>query len=361
MDEPVALIADTHFGVRNDSPIFRKAFSKFLDTVFFPKIKERGVKTIIHLGDLFDKRLSLNIETYNHFRTHFLERLVELDLELFVLVGNHDSYFENTLSVNSVNEVLGQHWHQKITIVDRPGHIYVPLVSNPAIKRIVLALPWLCEDNIEEAMKVIKTSQADIVVGHLEIAGTPNGARPYENGFKPSTFKRFKKVISGHIHHRSERGNITYLGAPYEMTWDDCGCPRGFGLMDITTGWIEFIDNPHRVHHVINYSKNADTDSLDVEGGLVRLIVEGDHSQMQVAAFVERLEKGSLPAKVEIEDRNIIILPDELEVEHVEVETETSDTLSIVNSYVDQMDGALDKKMLKVILEDAYKYAIEAD
>ena len=37
----------------------------------------------------------------------------------------------------------------------------------------------------------------------------------------PSIYKDFKQVFSGHYHHKSSRGNITYLGNPYQMFWND--------------------------------------------------------------------------------------------------------------------------------------------
>jgi len=52
----IALITDTHFGARSDSIPFDTFFEKFYTEKFFPELEERQIKTIIHLGDIFDRR-----------------------------------------------------------------------------------------------------------------------------------------------------------------------------------------------------------------------------------------------------------------------------------------------------------------
>ena len=56
----IALLNDTHFGARNDSNIFDEYFYKFYDNIFFPYLKEHNIKTLIHLGDIVDRRKFIN-------------------------------------------------------------------------------------------------------------------------------------------------------------------------------------------------------------------------------------------------------------------------------------------------------------
>ncbi len=55
----VAIITDTHFGARKGADYLHAHFEKFYSELFFPTLKERGVKTILHLGDAFDSRKSI--------------------------------------------------------------------------------------------------------------------------------------------------------------------------------------------------------------------------------------------------------------------------------------------------------------
>ena len=56
----IALLNDTHFGARNDSLIFDDYFHKFYNDIFFPYLKEHNIKTLIHLGDIVDRRKFIN-------------------------------------------------------------------------------------------------------------------------------------------------------------------------------------------------------------------------------------------------------------------------------------------------------------
>ena len=48
----IALLNDTHFGVRNDSEAFRNYQLGFYNEIFFPYLQENNIKTLVHLGDV---------------------------------------------------------------------------------------------------------------------------------------------------------------------------------------------------------------------------------------------------------------------------------------------------------------------
>ena len=56
----VALITDTHFGIRKGSQIFHDYYEKFYTEVFFPTLDKYGIDTVIHLGDVFDVRKGID-------------------------------------------------------------------------------------------------------------------------------------------------------------------------------------------------------------------------------------------------------------------------------------------------------------
>jgi 3',5'-cyclic AMP phosphodiesterase CpdA len=102
----IALITDTHWGVRNDHSAFLDNNKKFLDDIFFPYLDNHRINTVIHLGDLVDRRKYLNINTAKRLRTDFLDRIASEPIDFHILVGNHDTYFKNTNSVNVLQELL---------------------------------------------------------------------------------------------------------------------------------------------------------------------------------------------------------------------------------------------------------------
>ena len=90
----IAIINDTHFGARNDSPIFLDHFMEFWEKTFFPILEDRGIKRIIHLGDFLDRRKYVNFHTLNQVRTRFLEPLHNMGIEMDITLGNHDVFLK---------------------------------------------------------------------------------------------------------------------------------------------------------------------------------------------------------------------------------------------------------------------------
>ena len=83
----IALLNDTHFGARNDSNIFDEYFYKFYDNVFFPYLKENNIKTLIHLGDIVDRRKYINYRIVKLLDGSTLVGSISLDKE-FLRIQN---------------------------------------------------------------------------------------------------------------------------------------------------------------------------------------------------------------------------------------------------------------------------------
>ena len=64
----ICFLTDEHFGSSNDSPIILSHQKKFFDEIFFPYLDEHNIKTVISLGDTFDRRK--NIIGINKNRTY---------------------------------------------------------------------------------------------------------------------------------------------------------------------------------------------------------------------------------------------------------------------------------------------------
>ena len=99
----VAVITDTHFGCRNDSQAFMDYFKKFYEEIFFPTLQEQGIDTIIHMGDVVDRRKFINWKTVYQMREMFFDVCDERNINLHLVTGNHDTYFRNTNQVNSLS------------------------------------------------------------------------------------------------------------------------------------------------------------------------------------------------------------------------------------------------------------------
>ena len=248
----VALVTDTHFGARSDSLAFDAYFAKFYDETFFPYLVEHDIKTICHLGDIFDRRKYINFNTLRSCKRYFFQKAQDLGIDIHMIPGNHDTYFKNTNDVNSPDLLLGE--YNNITLYQEPTEIMLD-------REKVLYLPWICGENYDRTMAKIKDTDAKTCFGHFEFAGyflLPG--MPNLHGMDTDAFSDFDLVVSGHFHHRHSRGNITYMGNPYEITWSDYKDPRGFAIYDTVKRDLEYINNPNRIFHKIYY------DDSDFEG-----------------------------------------------------------------------------------------------
>jgi hypothetical protein len=197
-------------------------------------------------------------------------------------------------------------------------------------------MPWICADNFQEATTLINNTDASCLFGHLEVAGFEMyKGSPTDHGYSPEMFERFELVCSGHFHHKSTRGNINYLGAPYEMTWSDYDDPRGFHVFDTDTRELTFVKNPFSLFHKITYndskSKVEDIMNLPIDhakDGYVKLVVHNKTNPYWFDLLVERIENlGVVDLKV-IDDTLTLDLEDT-----DGIISEAEDTLTIMRKF----------------------------
>ena len=342
----IALITDTHFGGRNDSLIFTEFFRKFYENVFFPTLEERNIDTIIHLGDVVDRRKFINFKTLNTMKEIFFESL--RDKTVHIIIGNHDIYYKNTLAVNSMKELL--EGMNNVIIYDKPTEISLD-GKNDAV-----FIPWICDDNEDQTKEVIEKTRASVAFGHLHIKGIEQLRGNYSiDGHSPSMFKAFQRVFSGHYHHKSITGNITYLGNPYEITWSDYNDPRGFHIYDTETMEIEMIDNPYSMFHKIYYDdEKVDYGDLSkYRDTYVKIIIRNKNNSYMFETLMDKL--------IDVGVGHISVVDNLFDIEDlgddIENLEDVEDTMSVIRSCVDglQFDN---KESLNKLMQDLYNEAL---
>lgn len=346
----IALITDTHWGVRNDSPIMHNHMKKFLDEVFFPAIDSRNINTIIHLGDLVDRRKYVNYVTAKRLREDFLDPLVNKNITMYVIAGNHDTYYKNTNQVNALKELIVDKYSNIHVYDNRPVEIFPD-------GRPLLLLPWICDENRVDTLEAIKQSKAPIALGHLELAGYEMyKGQVSDHGDDPKIFDKFDLVLSGHYHTRSNNGNIHYLGTPVQYIWSDAVDTKGFHILDTTTRSLEFITNPNQIFHKFFYddlNKNMDEvfsfDVDDYKNCYVKVIVKNKTNPFWFDIVIEKLEKAGVADLQVVEDHFHL----DLEADD-DIVNEAEDTMSIINKFIDSMNINTDRKRVENIIQNLY-------
>lgn len=345
----IALITDLHFGARSDSPVFDKFFEKFYTQCFFPYLDEHGINTVVDLGDTFEKRKTINFQTLSSCKTYFFDTLAEKSIQLHALIGNHDTALKNTNDINSVDLVLREYdnikTYKKLEVVNFDG-------------LDILMLPWICSDNYDQSMDALKTTKAEVVFGHLEIAGFQMyRGNVNEHGLSRDIFDRFDIVLSGHFHHRSTSGNITYLGNPYEITWADYQDQRGFHVLDTDTRELTFIKNPYTIYEKFNYDEDSLPNDLSMfEEKCIKIVVVNKVDQKLFDKFIAAVNK--------LNPIDLKIIEDYSEFESDLVDDDSIDmenTMSLLSSYVDSSDITADKTKIKNVLKSLYIEATQLE
>jgi DNA repair exonuclease SbcCD nuclease subunit len=348
----VALITDIHFGARNDSITFLDFFEKFYQNVFFPTLDKNNINTVLILGDTFDRRKYVNFYALDRAKKMFFDELERRGIRVHMLAGNHDTYFKNTNDVNSPDLLLNE--YANIDVISKPETIIIDGVS-------ICMIPWICADNYSECVDHMKSTKAEICMGHFEIAGFAmyRGMESHD-GLSKETFDKFDMVFSGHYHHKSDDKQIYYLGNPYELTWQDYNDPRGFHLFDLDTRNLDFIRNPYRMFERIEYDDKDkepfDLDKSDLTGKYVRLVVVNKTDYYKFDKFIQKLyNKGCQDIKV-VEDMSEFSDGD-LDDENINLE----DTLSVLGHYVDSIETDMDKEKIKTYMRSLYTEAVNIE
>lgn len=349
----VALITDQHFGARNDSLHFLDFYEKFYN-MFFMELDDKNITHVLILGDTFDRRKYVNFYSLQRAKQMFFDRLEARNIKVYMLVGNHDTYYKNTNEVNSPDLMLSE--YENITIINDPQTIEIDDVK-------ICMMPWICAENYDASMTELKKTEATICMGHFEIEGFQmyRGA-PSEEGLDPNMFDKFDIVFSGHYHHKSARGNIHYLGNPYELTWQDYDDPRGFHFFNLKDHSLHFVKNPYRMFHKLIYDdKNnsiGEIQKMDLSpysSVYVKVVVVNKTNQYLFDMLLNKL--------YQVNPIDISIAEDFTELEDISDDDvdQAEDTITILNKYVDNLTTDLDKNKLKGLFREVYVEALNEE
>ena len=348
----IALLNDTHCGVRNNNQMFAEYQGRFYSNIFFPYLDKHKIKTIIHLGDYFDRRRDVNFYSLHKNYDHFVKPLIDRNITMDLIVGNHDIYFKNTNELNSPDYLLD---------FDNINVYKDPIVKNYDGLDICL-VPWINTENYDDVEEFLSICKSDIVMCHGEISGAQVSPGHFQGGgTSPALFKRFEQVYSGHYHHKSILGNIKFLGSQMEFTWNDFGDAKHFHILDTETRELTPIHNPLKMYYKVFYDDTNETlmtikkkEFSHLKDAFVKVIVVNKTEPYWFDVFVEGITRAN-PADLKVvEDHsNLDVLDEDDLVEEAE------DTLTILTKHIDSLNIDGDKKKLDVLMRSLYTESLD--
>lgn len=350
----IAVLCDTHAGVRNDSGVFLDNAKKFYHNILFPTMEARGITKIIHLGDILDRRKYINFVTASRLRTDFMEPLRDKGFSIDHILGNHDVYYKDTNAISGVYELFGNSTFP-ITIIDRVAEREYGSLP-------ILCVPWITEDNQADTVRTIKGSRARVCFGHLELTGFEmSRGNIMKHGIDSELFEQFEVTASGHFHHPSERGPIRYLGAMGQFDWGDNEDSRGFHIFDTDTLQFEHIGNPYEMFHRVEYDDDGLSDGelislLNIpdfiKGTYVKVIVKRKTNPVIFDRFIQAIEEmGVADLQIEEEYINVEIS------KALELTAQSEDTSEIIRDYINYIETTVDRDSLLRLMENTYREA----
>ena len=229
------IITDTHLGVRNNSNEWIDIHREFFFEWFIPLCRKNYRKgdCLVHLGDVFDSRQSLNLKVLN-LGIEIFEALSEIFHDgIYIICGNHDIYGKNS---NDINSLKALKWIPGINIYEEP-------ISIKFGEKNVFMMPWR-KDHEEESICLKSTDSHDYLFCHTDIRGLMfNKFTKIDEGISYQDLDKFERVYSGHVHYSQKYGKVRMLGSPYQLTRSDTENTKGITILDFTSGDEQFFEN----------------------------------------------------------------------------------------------------------------------
>lgn len=337
----IGVITDTHWGARKGSKFIQDYFELFYKNIFFPTLKNENIDTIIHMGDAFDNRKSIDYQSLQWTQENVLEPLSDYNVHL--IVGNHDVSYKNTNRLNSPDLLLQK--YKNIKTYSDPQEVLIDKLK-------ILFVPWINIENESQTCELIKQTNAKVVMGHLEL----NGFSPYigqvmSDGRDPEMFYKFNRVFSGHYHTRSTDGRIFYIGNPYEMYLNDINDKRGFIIFDTETLDHRYIDNPYKLHYNVYYEDNSyqDYNFSEYSGKIVKLIILKKTDPHELDKVINGFYSENVV--------DLKIVENFVENNESFKLFESEETIDVLLRYIKETELTLNKSKLEKLITEIYKEA----
>ena len=346
------ILSDTHCGVRNGSDVFSSYMDTFYNKFLFPYMKENGIDHILHGGDYMENRKFVGVKATLKNKEYFLDKLVSNNFTMDIIPGNHDVVFKNTNKLCSLDLVFA-------------GYDNITLHHDPIIlqrgKKKLGFIPWITTDNYGQCMSFLEAGEADMILGHFEIAGFEMHAGVEStHGMDTSSLHQYELVMSGHFHKKSRKGNIMYLGSQMEFTWADADDPKYFHVLDWDTGDVEEIHVPLTMYKKVLYNDELN-DHLgtfnpdDYNDKFVKVVVVKKSNPYLFDKFIDKI------SECRYHDLKIAENFNDYSGDSVEEEIDFQDTSQLLNEYVEAVDTPLDRDRLKNIMQRLYTEAQNMD
>lgn len=252
----------------------------------FQTAKSRGITEILFAGDLLHDRIK--IESFTYMKVfEILKKYCTGKIKLYLLLGNHDLWYNEDTSVSST-----------IPFSALPG---IHIIGD-VCRKTVAGVKWDFIPFTHDPLAALDTlkefdEQAPYCLGHLSIhgarlnsAGTQSDVVIEHDGemtpVEPKCFEHYVHVFLGHYHAAQQLGKVEYIGSPLQLSFGEAHQEKHIIVLDCETGEKEYVVNDFSPKHY--YLQLHDLDKHDLTNAFVTLLTE-DISAVDVADLRKEL------------------------------------------------------------------------
>jgi hypothetical protein len=332
----LAIIGDIHFK-KNKNDIEKNYRNRVLYFVS-ETLKERGINTVINLGDFFDDRKNIDISVLAETKELFWKYFSFLH-KFYCIIGNHCSYFRNTLDISSVKELM-------------PFSNFIPIGECINLENCLL-VPWINDENAPDFTKAVEETKSKYCMGHFEINSFAKIKGFDEtNGLSTALFHGFKQVFSGHFHLTQDKANISYVGSLFQNDRNDLNDIKRIMILDTDTGEVEEIRIPFELFKrvTINSEEEMNDDTIALFDEKIVDLVFNIPRTMKREKFIDKVS--------ELNGFSLNVIDNsELAKESVELQSHNEEIVELFQEYLTTCSTIDDKRKdsLKNLFVEIYE------
>ena len=301
----IALFFDLHAHPYNNGTILEGGInSRVQDAVdvinqVYSYSIQNGVEYVLFGGDLFDRRKSIDVDTFNCIHKSISEWSEKIPT--LMIPGNHDQ-----ANKSGTIHALQRFRSRGCVIPDRP--LWCELHDRVH----VFACPYyddgrVIAEHIRTGIEDKPSGDHFILLIHYGIEGARIGPSDYvlpcELKLPMLCLDEWDLVFSGHYHIGQQLGSkFHYIGSAMQHRWDDVGFEKSFVVYDTADGSLIRVPTTAPKFLVIK----DEIDNYDVNNSIIRIIRNYEIDAKKKSKIEKKLkEKGALSVEFRYEPEKL--------------------------------------------------------
>ena len=331
------VFGDLHIGKKLSHVYFLDLDRKVIDSIC-EEVKKSRIDKIIFLGDFFHNRSESTPRAMGVAR-EVLDKLNNLGIPIIMIIGNHDTYYNNKKDCNYYRIFNGLFSN-------------IHFIENITQTAECLYVPWMQTPEEEEKYKQL-SKDYKWIFGHFEFKGAE-----ISDYYKTSTGIENENplafIFSGHIHQRSQQDRLHYIGCPYPQTWN--GKNRkdyGYVLIDTDTEEINYVNlglfyfNEYKLQKLLmRMAMNKNEVKKEILNSETKVIIDVPLNERQLAdvkIFLNTFQ----PKNLLVEKEDTAIISENVSYDKLQL----SSPIDFINDYITgmKMDDAQKGRILEKV------------